>query len=548
VTPQSPPELSVLVATHNRREMLSRCLDSLAGQTQDPATFEVIVADDGSDDGTAKIAEEMRTPFRLRVLGLEKGGQAVALNSAIEAAAGRVCLFLDDDIVASPDLVAEHLAAHVAEPNVLGIGALTQKPPADGDWFTQAYARAWNKRYEELPDREPDWVDCYSGNFSAPRDTLLELGGFSTDLAAVYDIELAYRLCQAGCVPRYLAPAHGVHDDGKGRDRLLAATRGYGAFCAAFTSSHPDTASRLIGWFRHTTPREQLLRRLLLALRVPPRALAPLGAALRGDGPRQTWFGFVDRYAFWLAVRSGMSRARWRQTTGAVPVLMYHAFTDSGERDRYVVSKRRFRAQMRLLAALRYRVIPLDELIEALREHRPLPRRAVAITIDDGYRDIFEVAHPVLRRRGFPATIFLVSRRLGGSNDWGDVGAVGGRPLLSLEQIKSMGEDGIRFGAHTREHCSLPDTGDDAVVDQIAGSREDLEAVLESPVTTFAYPYGRLDRRAVRAVEDARFRGACTVEPRLLDGGSDPLLMPRVEVRGSDSIARFLRKLWFAGE
>ena len=97
-------ELSVLIATRNRRDLLRRCLDSLAEQTADPARFEVIVADDGSGDGSAAMTEELETPFRLRLLRLGGGGQAAAQNAALELAEGAACLFLDDDVVASPEL------------------------------------------------------------------------------------------------------------------------------------------------------------------------------------------------------------------------------------------------------------------------------------------------------------------------------------------------------------------------------------------------------------------------------------------------------------
>src|SRR5262249_48876258 len=198
-----------------------------------------------------------------------------------------------------------------------------------------------------------------------------------------------------------------------------------------------------------------------------------------------------------------MGRDEWWQATHGVPVLMYHAFTDSEEPSRYVQARRSFARQMRLLRALRYRPIGFAELGETLRDGRPLPRRAVVITIDDGYRDNFEVAYPILHRHRFPATIFLVSQRIGASNDWDNEGPVSGRPTLSLEQIESMRAGGIEFGAHTRTHCRLSEAADSEVGDQIAGSREDLAELLGESVATFAYPYGLYDERAVRAIDQA---------------------------------------------
>ena len=197
------PSLSVLIATHNRREMLARCLAALAAQSEDPAAFEVIVADDGSTDGTAAALAELSTPFELRTIEHAKAGKPVVLNAAIEAARGEVCLFIDDDVIASPQLVAEHLAAHRREPRTLGIGVLVQREPARPDPYAEANARRWNERYEGLSERPLDWTDCYGANFSASRESLLQIGGFAADLPAVEDLEIAFRLCaRAGCVGR----------------------------------------------------------------------------------------------------------------------------------------------------------------------------------------------------------------------------------------------------------------------------------------------------------------------------------------------------------
>ena len=539
-------ELSVLIASHNRRELLRRCLESLSRQTQDPATFEVIVADDGSSDGTADMAEAFEAPYSLAVLRLEKGGKSAALNQAIEAAEGSTCLFLDDDVVAAPGLASAHLAAHHEDPAALGIGKLVQPPPSDGNWFGVAHATAWNERYEALEHKRVDWPDTYGGNFSAPREALRRVGGFATDLAAIEDIELGHRLCEAGCRARYLPEADGVHDDEKSRAKVLADMRRFGEFCARFAERQPRTRPKLLGWFLETTPREVMLRRLLLALRLPPRALAPLGSAIPGAGRKVVWTGFVSRYCFWLGARSEMSRERWRQSTRGVPVLMYHAFSEVEEGDRYVISRRSFARQLRLLALLRYRAIPFEELAQTLREGKPPPPRSVVLTIDDGYRDNLEVALPLLQRRRLPAILFLVSRKLGGVNDWTTRGAGAQRPLLSVEEAKRIHAGGISIGAHTRTHCSLPAVADGEVDGEIGGSREDLEELFGEPVPTFAFPYGRFDDRAVAACERVGL-AACTVESRPARLGDDPLLIPRIEIKGEDSPLSFLRKLWFAG-
>ena len=242
-----------------------------------------------------------------------------------------------------------------------------------------------------------------------------------------------------------------------------------------------------------------------------------------------------------------VSREGWLRLTHGVPVLMYHAFSEADESDRYVVAKRAFARQMRLLKALRYRVIAFEVLAQALREGRLPPRRAVVITADDGYRDNLEVAHPILRRHGFAWTVFIVSERLGGTNDWTDEGALSGRPLLSPAEISRLRAEDVGVGAHTRTHCYLPDVPDEALTAEIQGSREDLERRLAASVPTFAYPFGGKDARAVAAVDRAGFTGAGTTEPRLVGLEENPLRIPRIEIRNSDSLWRFLLKLSFGG-
>jgi GT2 family glycosyltransferase/peptidoglycan/xylan/chitin deacetylase (PgdA/CDA1 family) len=542
-------ELAVLIASHQRRERLRRCLDALAAQTLDPGDFEVIVADDASSDGTAAAVEAYAdtAPFRLRVLRLAKMGKPAALNEAIAACEARVCLFLDDDVIAAPQLLAEHLAAAQEHPRALALGKLIQRQPSDDDWFAHAYTASWNQRYEELASKRPDWADCYGANFSVPLEALREVGGFNASLGAVEDIELGHRLGQAGCTPIYLPAAEALHDDEKTRGRILGDIVGFGEFCAEFGERHPDTRGRLLGWFLETTPREALLRRLILALRLPPRLIAAPGRLLPDEGRRQVWFGLVSKYAFWLGVRKAMSRRRWLETTRGVPVLLYHAFTDSGEDDTYVLPRRSFARQMRLLARLRFRVISAEELVLSLREGRMPPRRSAVITIDDGYADNFEIAYPELRRHHFPATVYMVSRGIGKRNEWNDAGAASGRPLLSLEQLRSMQEDGIQIGSHTQTHCSLPGAPAEIAAREIRDSRADLEAN-EMTATTFAYPYGQLDDRIVELVGEAGYVGAYASHVPVRAGlGSDPLQVPRIEIVGDESTFTFLRKLLIGG-
>jgi glycosyltransferase involved in cell wall biosynthesis len=314
LTPPPTPQLSVLIASHNRSELLQRCLDSLCGQTAGPGAFEVIVADDGSPDGTAAMVEGFDAPFPLRLLRLEQGGKSAALNAAVGAADGAICLFLDDDIIAAPELVGEHIAAHRREPTTLGIGGITQQPIDADDWYAHAFAQGWNEHFEEKPLGRIGWIDCYGANFSAPTAALRQVGGFKS-IPTAEDIEMGFRLERAGCTPMFLPRAHGVHDDQKSGRRMLEDQRRQGKTHVELAAEYPAMRSRLLPWNETVVPRELPLRRALIALRVPPRALASLGRLLPGDGRKMLWLHLVRRFAFWRSVRQSVSRREWKSTT-----------------------------------------------------------------------------------------------------------------------------------------------------------------------------------------------------------------------------------------
>jgi glycosyltransferase involved in cell wall biosynthesis len=308
---ESVPDLTVIVASHNRRELLRRCLESLGEQTADPADFEVIVADDGSEDGTAEMAEAFQAPYPLRVLRLKKGSHAAAQNAALDAAGAEFCLLLDDDVIASPELVAGHIEGHRQHPRAIGIGALTQQPVDADDWYAHAYARGWEEHYAELATREAHWSDCYGANLSFPREAIREIGGVSIDIPSAKDFDLALRLCRSGCTPVFFPRAHGVHDDQKRSDRMIADAQRAGRMHVELSRRFPEAAPELLDWAAGASPRERAVRRLFLVLKAPIAPLVWMGRFLPGEGRKMIWLHTVRRLAFWSGVRGAIGRRSW---------------------------------------------------------------------------------------------------------------------------------------------------------------------------------------------------------------------------------------------
>ncbi len=202
---------SVVIPTRNRRESLLRLLRSMAKQTLENGRFEVVVAIDGSFDGTREALVPFVASHGLRVVDSAGRGRAAACNVGARAARGRLLVFLDDDMEPAEDFLAAHVREHAPGSRLGVVGAV----PVELDDSTPPVAafigEKFNRHLDRLakPGYRMTFRDFYSGNFSIPRDLFLEVAGFDEEFR-VYgneDGELALRLQQAGVEIRYSARA-----------------------------------------------------------------------------------------------------------------------------------------------------------------------------------------------------------------------------------------------------------------------------------------------------------------------------------------------------
>lgn len=234
---------------------------------------------------------------------------------------------------------------------------------------------------------------------------------------------------------------------------------------------------------------------------------------------------------------------------GRIPVLMYHRIGEvcAAAEARYCVTPERFASHMFALAKHGLRACPIDDFAIWLNGGVDLGANAFLLTFDDGFRGVYEHALPVLRQLGWPASVFLVSSLIGGSDAWQqEVGSEGRTyPLLGEAEIHDLRQFGFSFHSHSRTHADLTSLGDDALRQEIAGSKAELETLLGGQVQYFAYPYGRYDERATRMIRAAGYRAAFSVESGFNRQGSDAYHLRRLDVFGTDTPARLLRKIRF---
>lgn len=226
----------------------------------------------------------------------------------------------------------------------------------------------------------------------------------------------------------------------------------------------------------------------------------------------------------------------WRPRKPGVPILMYHQVgphRDGSPLNRWRVPPAAFARQLDHLAAVGVRGVALRDLLD---EPHSGKRRAV-LTFDDGYDAIRTAALPLLRERGFSATVFAVSGRLGGTNDWDAERP--GEALLSADGLRELHAAGLEIGSHGATHRALAALGDAELAAETAGSRAALEALLGAPVVSFCYPYGAVDGRAVEAVRSAGYRAATVIRGGIAKDLADPFRLPRVAVRGTDPFLDF---------
>jgi GT2 family glycosyltransferase len=189
------PKITVQMCTYNRRALLGRVLDALFKQDLDPAEYEVVLVDDGSTDGSYEsVIERVAPPCAFHVVRQRNAGLARGRNAGIARARGTIIMFMDDDVLATPGLLAAHLRFHdvhrraICRGGVINVASFDGLPKARYSWRNYSGAYFWTT------------------NVSAPTELVREAGAFDERFSEYgwEDLELGFRLRTMG-VPSILA-------------------------------------------------------------------------------------------------------------------------------------------------------------------------------------------------------------------------------------------------------------------------------------------------------------------------------------------------------
>jgi peptidoglycan/xylan/chitin deacetylase (PgdA/CDA1 family) len=222
--------------------------------------------------------------------------------------------------------------------------------------------------------------------------------------------------------------------------------------------------------------------------------------------------------------------------------LCYHAVSERWPAA-LSVTPTALEAQLRFLGQHRYRGVGFSELVAGT------VGKAVAITFDDAFSSVFDVAFPIMSGLGLTGTVFTVTAfpDTGAAMSWDGVDQwIGGEfehemEPMSWEQLGRLQDAGWEVGSHTHSHPRLTTLDDDQLVDELERSRTICSERMGRDCTSIAYPFGDHDARVVAAAGAAGYTTACTLPSR--PHRPEPLRWPRVGVYHVDTLSRFRTKL-----
>jgi peptidoglycan/xylan/chitin deacetylase (PgdA/CDA1 family) len=221
-----------------------------------------------------------------------------------------------------------------------------------------------------------------------------------------------------------------------------------------------------------------------------------------------------------------------------VPILCYHNLGPQSK-GRLLLASSQFEQQMRYLKSEGYRVVGLTDFIEWTQGRRQLPKRAVVLTFDDGYRAFREFAYPILKELGFTATLFVYTDYVGA-----------GRNALSWDDLKALSAEGFDIQAHSKTHGDLRRAAGET--DAQYARRMELELSeplklfqrhLGRPIERLAYPYGRADDDVVAKTKEYGYVAAFTVRRQGSAAFTHPLRVNRSQIYSEMTLEDFAKNL-----
>lgn len=526
--------------TYNRRDVVLKSVEAMRALRADHVS-ELIVVVDGSTDGTAEALRALEPlPFPLIVIEQVNRGAAAARNAGAAVATGSRLLFLDDDMIADPDLVEAH--ANTDADAV--VGSIPLHPDSPSNVVSDGVAKWAERRHERLVANggQVGLPDMLSGQMSVRADLFHQLGGFDEMLTADgtfggEDTDLHHRLLRSGAKIAFAADAISHQQYVVTPDHALRQWREAGRSDSELARKHPELRAELREYHDPASIRKRVAHAAL------DRMPSPLRAVVRQRILRRAEDGRLDKLTaggFALLreheYRTGVRENGGFDGPGSPRILAYHAVDEhpTGALAPYSVTPAQLDDQLAALRNNGYELISADQLLGYIDGTWAAPERAVHLTFDDGYTSNLSHALPSLSRANATATVFAVTSEMGGTNRW-DSGSGIHLELMDADQFGKLRDEGWEIGAHSRTHAHLRQLDADALTAEVAGSISDLE-LMGFSARIFSYPYGEHDRRVRQTVANAGARAAVGLVESVSDVSPvHRFNLPRIELGGDIS-------------
>ena len=226
----------------------------------------------------------------------------------------------------------------------------------------------------------------------------------------------------------------------------------------------------------------------------------------------------------------------------SIPILMYHQVGPTPpQHSSYrglTVHPKSFARQMWAMHQLGYRGLSMRDLLPYLKREKV--GKVFGITFDDGFRNVFQNALPVLLKYNFTSTNYLVANLFSQTNSWDKDKGVPRAELMSIIEMRAWAQAGQEIGSHTLDHVHLPELSTAEAREQLVGSRQKLVEALGADVTAFCYPFGDFNVALQRLAQEAGYSSATTTERGLARMTDDVFAIPRVGIWRSTPLLRFL--------
>lgn len=216
--------------------------------------------------------------------------------------------------------------------------------------------------------------------------------------------------------------------------------------------------------------------------------------------------------------------------------LMYHSF-GYRKQDPFCITPEEFERQIKWVSHNK-NVLSVKEFEQLLENKESIPKNSLLITIDDGYKSTLEIAQPILKKYNLPAILYVSSgifdNTLENNPEF--------EPHMNKKELQSLFNEGMEIGSHGHSHCFLKGLSGSKLKKEIIDSKSELEKIIKSKITSFAYPYGTkaaFDENTIFATKIANYKSSFTAQHGVIKKNTDRYELPRIKIESGESLFFF---------